>query len=307
MFPAPLLETAEGITPEQLRAVAPQVEPQLWTDPQIRHDLVRESQKAGAALLWGIHTIRAEPDVIRHFNSAVFVTPETGLEGRYDKKHLVPFGEYLPLRDYVPFLQYFTPYRGDVGLNPGTRPETFSFRGWRFSPVICFEDTVPQVVRSAVAAGSQNDTGEPVDVLVNLTNDGWFHGSSELDQHLITAAFRAVECRTPMIRAVNTGISAIIDGDGAILEPEVFIDGDWRKDSPNPARKTSRDPKTGKRHRQLTAALVHTVPLDPRRSLYVRFGDWFAGTCAACVAATLAIGFWDRRLRKKNAAAGDRI
>ncbi len=299
MFPAPLLETADGLTPEQLRKVAPQVDPELWTDPQIRNDLVRESQKAGAALLWGIHTIRAETDVIRHFNSAVFVTPESGLKGRYDKMHLVPFGEYLPLRDYVPFLQYFTPYRGDVGLNAGRQPETFAYRDWRFSPVICFEDTVPQVVRKAVAAGSNNDTGEPVDVLVNLTNDGWFHGSSELDQHLITAAFRAVECRTPMIRAVNTGISAIIDGDGAILEPEVFIDGDWRKDSPNPPRKTSRDPQTGKRYRQMTAALVHTVPLDPRRSLYVRFGDWFAGLCTVGVAATLALGAWDRRTRRR--------
>ena len=118
---------------------------------------------------------------------------------------------------------------------------------------------------------------------MNLTNDGWFHGSSELDQHLITSAFRAVECRTPLVRAVNTGISAIIDGDGAILDPKVFLDGDARKNAPAAPRTSARDPQTGAWHRQLNAALVHDVPLDPRRSLYVRFGDWFAMLCCAGV------------------------
>jgi len=156
------------------------------------------------------------------------------------------------------------------------------------APIICFEDTVPHVVRDIVASGSENDTGKAVDILVNSTNDGWFHGSSELDQHLITAAFRAVECRTPLVRAVNTGISAVIDGDGAIREPEVFIDGDARKNAPNPPRTTTRDPKTGAWYKQLNAAIVDTVPLDSRRSLYVRYGEWFALMCAAMAIFTAA-------------------
>jgi apolipoprotein N-acyltransferase len=82
-----------------------------------------------------------------------------------------------------------------------------------------------------------------------------------------------VECRTPVVRAVNTGVSAIIDGDGAILDPEVFIDGDKQ------GRTSARDPQTGRWHKQLNAALVHTVPLDHRRSFYVRHGDWFAMLC----------------------------
>ena len=72
-------------------------------------------------------------------------------------------------------------------------------------------------------------------------------------------------------------------GDGAILDPEVFIDGDARLNAPLAPRTSARDPKTGAWHRQLSAALVHTVPLDPRRSLYVRFGDWFAMLCCASV------------------------
>jgi len=295
MFPAPLVEADPALTTEQLVEKFPNIKPEVWTDGRIRRDLGRESQKAGAALLWGIHAMRAESDGLKQFNSAAFVTPEMGLVGRYDKRHLVPFGEYLPLRNVLPFLQFFTPYGGNSGLQAGVQPAVFEYKSWRFAPVICFEDTVPHVVRTAAAAGLAMEQPRPVDVLVNLTNDGWFHGSSELDQHLITAAFRAVECRAPMVRAVNTGLSAIIDGDGAILEPDVFIDGDRRRDSDLPPRTSTRDPKTGKRHRQMTAALIHTVPLDNRSSLYVRFGDWFAGACCLFVTATLVMMIRQRR------------
>lgn len=285
MFPAPLLDADPNLTEEQLGEIVPNVDAAVWRNPRIRKDLADEAQKAGAALIWGIHAMRAEAQGVQQYNSAVFVTPELGVSGRYDKRHLVPFGEFLPLRNVLPFLQNFTPYGGNAGLQFGQHPAVFEYKSWRFAPVICFEDTVPHVVRTAAAAGLSD--GKKVDVLVNLTNDGWFHGSSELDQHLITATFRAVECRAPMVRAVNTGISAVIDGDGAILEPDVFIDGDWRRGSEQPPRKSIVDPKTGQRRRQLTAALIDTVPLDNRSSLYVRFGDWFGGACLLFVAGAL--------------------
>jgi apolipoprotein N-acyltransferase len=299
MFPAPLLDAAPEMTEELLAEKFPNVDPTVWANPRIKKDLAQESQKAGAALLWGIHSIRAEPQGMAQSNSTVFVTPELGYVGKYDKRHLVPFGEYMPLRNVLPFLERLTPYSGGyAGLVSGTEPALFDYKTWRFTPIICYEDTMPQVVRKAAAAGLATEPAKKVDVLVNVSNDGWFHGSSELDQHLITAAFRAVECRTPLVRAVNTGISAIIDGDGAILEPDVFIDGDWQKDSPNPPRKSMRDPATGKRYRQLTAALVHTVPLDHRGSLYVRFGDWFAGACGAAVVALMVTALIQRRWAK---------
>jgi apolipoprotein N-acyltransferase len=169
------------------------------------------------------------------------------------------------------------PFGPGGGLTAGESPVVFDFRDWRIAPVICFEDTVAHVVRRTVAAASQAESGRQLDLLVNLTNDGWFHGSSELDQHLITAAFRAVECRVPLVRAVNTGVSAIIDGNGCIREPERFIDGD------NQGRTSMVDPQTGSRHKQLNAALVGNVPLDPRTSLYVQFGDWFGMLCCASV------------------------
>lgn len=293
MFPWPLLNAAEGMTDEQLVNVAPFAKPEVWRSDYFHKSLVSESQRAGAALIIGTNAAYADSSRVHQYNSATFVRPDVGIAGRYDKMHRVPFGEYIPLRDSLPWLGQFTPYRGDWGLDKGKEPAVFEYGKWRMAPVICFEDTVPHLVREVVAAGSENETGKHVDLLVNLTNDGWFHGSSELDQHLITATFRAVECRTPMVRAVNTGISAIIDGDGAILDPEVFIDGDAGKNGK--MRKSARDPETGAWHKQLNAALVHTVPLDPRRSLYVRFGDWFAMLCVTGVVVCAASHFVSRR------------
>ncbi|MCA9093667.1 MAG: hypothetical protein KDA68_09290, partial [Planctomycetaceae bacterium] len=128
----------------------------------------------------------------------------------------------------------------------------------------------------------ENPQHKEVDVLLNLSNDGWFHGSSELDQHLITAAFRCVECRVPMVRAVNTGISAVIDGDGAIRARAV-------------------NEKTGKS--KLTEAyLVESVPLDPRQSAYVQYGDWFA---AGCLGLTILAAAWGLFLRSSGSPKGE--
>lgn len=280
MFPWPLLSASSDMTDDQLREIAPAVNPKMWRDPITQSMLHDESQRSGAALIFGIESAHADERGVHRHNSAVLVRPTDGLAERYDKIHLVPFGEYVPLMNTLPILRAFTPYNASGGMEAGQSATIFEYGDWRMAPVICFEDTVPHLVRQIVASGSGFERSKSVDMIVNMTNDGWFHGSSELDQHLITAAFRAVECRTPLVRAVNTGISAIIDGDGAILEPEVMIDGDARKNSTQPPRTSTRDPKTGAWYKQMTAALIHTVPLDSRASLYVQYGDWFAMLCA---------------------------
>jgi apolipoprotein N-acyltransferase len=201
--------------------------------------------------------------------------------------HRVIFGEYIPLRETIPWLRKLTPFSDNFGIAKGEKAVLFQLDEYRFAPVICYEDTVPHLVRGIVK--SAKASGQPVDCLVNLTNDGWFHGSSELDQHLITAQFRAVECRTPVVRAVNTGISAFIDGDGVVLEPRVFFDGDGQ------GRDSLRDPDTGKYHKQLNAALVHDIPLDQRQSLYVQTGDWFAASCGLGAVVFLVGGLWPNR------------
>ncbi len=181
---------------------------------------------------------------------------------------------------------------------------------WNVAPIIALRTRLPHLVRDVVRRFELDPNihsvirpgKERLACLLNLTNDGWFHGSSELDQHLITAAFRAVECRTPLVRAVNTGISAVIDGDGVIREPETFIDGDatWTKQreqlqQTKHERSDRRLPLSDVRSRPLdadrsndqtlaeipNAAVIDTVPIDNRRSWYVKFGDWFGGHARA--------------------------
>lgn len=293
MFRWPLHTVAPGVTDEQLRKLAPGV-PGLdherwlksWRQPEVPPVLTEMSQKAGAAMFIGIDALVAKPDEIKQYNSAAFVDPDRGLSGRYDKLHRVIFGEYIPLREELPWLYQLTPFPPDYGIDAGEAAKVFRYQDWNFVPIICFEDTVPHLVRGIVDGVEEGQRS--VDCLVNLTNDGWFHGSSELDQHLITSVFRSVECRTPMVRAVNTGISAIIDGDGVVVEPEVFIDADGQ------GRTSLRDPATGRWHKQLNAVLVHDVPLDNRDSLYVAYGDWFAATCGFAVLCCLLGGLAPR-------------
>ena len=279
MFPYPYFVKPANVSDAKLKELIPEVETQSWQDKTELKDVIRSlSQASAAAMVLGIETVTADSQGIQLFNSALFVHPEQGIGNRYDKKHRVPFGEYLPLADSLPILGSLTPYRGRYGIQAGQRGVAFEYKGHRFAPVICFEDTVPQVVRQSVRDAIADDPEHrKVDVLLNLTNDGWFHGSSEHDQHLITAAFRAVELRTPMVRAVNTGISAIIDGDGAI-------------------RARARDPKTGK-SKQVVAVVCDFVPLDNRQSLYLRGGDWFSQICLTLCVVCLFAGCYARFAR----------
>jgi apolipoprotein N-acyltransferase len=295
MFRWPLQIVEPDVVESQLLAMAPPMDSmeQLrwvdsWTDSTVRKTLREMSERANAAMMIGIDTWVAGGNEVTAYNSSVLVTPEGGVGDRYDKMHRVLYGEYTPLKEELPFLASLSPLGESGGLEKGESAKIFKYGGWNFSPIICFEDTVPHLVRG-IAKGA-DESGQSVDVFVNQTNDGWFvhlkddgtsSGSSELNQHLITASFRAVETRTPLIRAVNTGISAVIDGDGVLTEPDVFINGD--AETREEAISTMRDPSTGELRKSLNAAVISDVPLDSRNSFYVAHGDWFAQGC--CVSA----------------------
>lgn len=296
MFRAPLMVHDPGMTKEQLANVAPRIPVDYWSDPLPRQKLLELSERAGAGLIVGLQAVEATPEGQSQYNSAVLVQPGTGVAKRYDKLHLVPFGEYLPLANWLPMLGGVSPIAQEFGLTPGQYATEFEHQDWRFVPIICYEDTVPHLVRSMVSATTaSNEEKRPADFLVNLSNDGWFHGSSEHDQHLISASFRAVECRMPLVRAANMGISAIIDGDGVVREPDVFFDADAKEGEVG--KSSMRDPETGRYYRQNNAVLVDTIPLDPRRSLYVAWGDWFAGSCSLMTVG-IVIGGLVRRRKK---------
>jgi apolipoprotein N-acyltransferase len=164
------------------------------------------------------------------FNSAFLYLPDgTQSPVRYDKMHLVPFGEYVPFRYSIPplyrLLMWFTPYDYEYSLTRGTLPTRFEIRAmdrdFRFGVLICYEDTTPEVARKLVYA---KDGTKAVDWLVNISNDGWFVRdeagkvvpTTELSQHAAICVFRAVENRVSILRSVNTGISTLIDPAGRI-------------------------------------------------------------------------------------------
>ncbi len=278
MFRFPLLETPLDVSDAQLQAAHKNLPLEGLRKFKVRDSLARLAQMARSALIIGIETIAVDTEHVRTYNSAALIRPDGIVAGRYDKLHRVMFGEYIPLVESFPWLRKLTPFAAGFGIDAGSASAAFEHNGFRFSPIICFEDTVPQLVRTII-----NTTAEPtpagpqrVDFLVNLTNDGWFHGSSELDQHLITATFRCIECRTPMVRAVNTGISAFIDGDGVVRKKAVEI-------------------KTGE-SKQVEAVVVDTVPLDKRSSLYLAGGDWFAGICLVACGLLFCLGVYQRCL-----------
>lgn len=214
-----------------------------------------------ANMLLGLNRIEwIGPEAHRKYNSAILVTTVGELAGRYDKMHLVPFGEYVPLRGWFPGLQSLTPYTHDYSCTPGTHRTRFvlSARGgtYRFGVLICYEDTDPSLAR--MYHPWAND-GEGVDFLVNISNDGWFDGSEEHEQHLAICRFRAVEARRSVVRAVNMGVSAVIDPDGRVVV------------LPN---------EDGWAASKATRGIVRAdVPLDHRGSLYAVVGDWFPALC----------------------------
>ncbi len=300
MFPDPYFEVDGDLSDAQLRSVAPESDPERWRTNPSEEVLKSIAEGSRASLIFGMSWLTARSDRMDHYNSAVLVDPAQGVLGHYDKIHLVPFGEYIPLQSVLPWLSRFTPYGYGFGLTHGDHAEVFQVKDWNVVPLICFEDTVPHLVRGMVAT-AQNAIDGDVDCLINMTNDGWFVGSSESEQHLITSQFRCIETRTPMARAVNTGISAVIDGDGLVREPVTFFDLD-RYNAGESQPTSMRDPETGEYWREVNAALVVDVPLDRRSSLYVWWGDWFAAMClvASCL---VVLSELVTRLRRRNTHA----
>jgi apolipoprotein N-acyltransferase len=181
--------------------------------------------------------------------SAVLFHGNAASRQDYHKVHLVPFGEYLPLRDIPPFSFLRGVLPGDFTPGVQTEPLRLMKPDVQIIPLICFEDTVGRVARKFAREQPQ--------MIVSLSNDGWFLNSIETEVHLANAIFRAIELRRPMARATNTGVTCFIDTHGRV---------------------TSRldDPDTGTSFLEgVLPGEVH-VPLKGEMTVYARFGDWFA-------------------------------
>jgi len=225
-------------------------------DPVLRARFLQLAQATRSYLLIGVVDFESDADGARHpTNSAVLLGPDGGYIGQYDKIHLVPFGEYVPLGGWLGWLEPLTQEVSD--FRPGRAPAALPAEVGRPGILICYEAIFPGLVRRFVTEGAE--------VLVNLSNDGWYGRSAALPQHLNLARVRAVETRRFLLRATNTGITAVIDPYGRLV---------------------ARAP-VGMR-----TALA--AGFAPRRSqtFYVRQGDWFAALCAFVSLAVLSRKLW---------------
>ncbi len=207
----------------------------------------------------------------RIYNSAALLKDRVSEAKVHHKIHLVPFGEFLPLRNLCPPIASvfgnLLPADFDRGTTTDPLVLTFEKKDGRpnilLAPLICFEDTVPRVVRKFVRSGAPQ-------LLVNLTNDGWFGESQASHQHLINAMFRCIELRRPMIRCANTGVSCVIDASGSIYD----------RDAGDGFRRVVEDPHSGNTFIRGTLPATIKLDPDPPITIYASVGDSFSIVCA---------------------------
>jgi len=237
---------------------------QMWQSQlEVKLNRIRSAfPKMGTRYLLGTDTVKLRPGKVGKLNAALWFDPENRARcDYYAKQHLVMFGEYIPLASSFPALLRFI---GMGMMEAGEKPVAWQLAsGATLSTSICFEDVLPHLIQSHVA--KLTAMGKSPDMLVNITNDGWFRGSSILDHHLNNAILAAVENRRPMLVAANLGISAWIDGNGRVV------------------RSLPR--------KQAGSILAEPIP-DGRWGLWQSIGDWPARFLAfiSCLPFVFALG-----------------
>jgi apolipoprotein N-acyltransferase len=180
---------------------------------ELTEEIYRISGGSGALMIFGSPAYERINSSIKYYNRAYWLSGGGRLTGYYDKVHLVPFGEYVPLKTLLPFVNRLVTAAGDFASGRDIAP--MSLPGLPTGMLICYEAIFPEISRTNVKKGAS--------ILVNITNDAWYGMSSAPYQHLVMSIFRAVENRRPLIRAANTGFSAFIDPYGRIaLRGDIF-------------------------------------------------------------------------------------
>ena len=213
------------------------------TPSTYRQELFNLAKEENVFLLFGSPSYTTGADsTLKLFNSAYLISPHGESLARYDKRHLVPFGEYVPLSKILFFIEKMVTGIGD--FVPGNNYTLFRTPQARFGVVICFEVIFPDLVRHFVLNGAE--------VMATITNDAWFGKSAAPYQHFAMVVFRAVENRVYFARAANTGISGFISPKGETLEAsQLFVED----------------------------ALLQTISPSTTRTIYTTYGDIFAWIC----------------------------
>ncbi|MGO8696423.1 MAG: apolipoprotein N-acyltransferase [Limisphaerales bacterium] len=206
------------------------------------------------------------------YNSGVVISPKGEVQAVYHKRRLVIFGEYVPLRKWLPFLKWLTPEMEDY--TPGDRPVAFklSHPDATTSVLICFEDMFPGEARE--------HAGLDTDFLINLTNDGWFGEGPEQMQQAASAVFRAVENGMPLVRCANNGLTCWVDAQGRMRQIEEKGGSIYGRGS-------------------MTITIPLAGPGEHPQTIYNRYGDWFGWICCG-----LSLGALFLRRRSQDVPIG---
>jgi len=234
----------------------------LRAEVTLQRELQSLANQTDSFLLVGSPDFERKGTVL-YFNSAFLLSPGKDSLEKYDKIHLVPFGEYVPLGGLFSFLSKLTAGIGD--FSAGKEVKIFSLPGARFGVTICFEAIFPDLARRIRMGGA--------DFLVNITNDAWFGRSAAPYQHLSTAVARAVENGCYLVRAANTGISAVISPQGRIVQASSLFSEDH---------------------------FVVSISLSNGSTFYARYGNIFAECCLLVTLALIlsrTIPIWARAKR----------
>ena len=203
----------------------------------------------------------------KRYNSVISAEEGRRALGVYDKRVLVPFGEYIPLGDTFPIIYKWSPYSGRY--YQGESYAALPLLGYKFSANICYEDLFPGLVRDLMNRSADGDGVLP-HALVNVTNDSWYGDTIEPMEHLVLASFRAIEHRRALLRSTNTGISAIVDPVGRLD----VRSGQWTSE-----------------------VVVGEVPMMSGQTLFGLLGNWFGWACFVGLLFCLGQAFWIRRQR----------
>ena len=224
--------------------------PFAFENDPLRADVIRQvARETGSHLLLGTNHTRYD-GAPRYYNAAVMVDTAGATTGIYAKQHLVPFGEYVPLRRLLFFVSPLVESVGDFSPGPGPRP--LDMDGTPVGAAICYEIIYPDLVRGFVTRGSR--------LLTTLTNDAWYGRTAAPYQHFQQATMRAIELGRYLVRAANTGISGVVDPYGRVVASTPLFE------------------------RRVLAANVRLLDV---RTLYSRTGDVLAYACAAVTALAL--------------------
>lgn len=242
-------------------------------DPYLRSELSDLARRQQAALIAGSLGVDMDPSLDRGYwlyDSASLFTAGGGYQGRYDKIHLVPWGEYVPYKQLFSFADKLT--AGVGNMDPGHERTVFHAGGHAYGVFICYESIFGDEVRQFVRGGAE--------VLVNISDDGWYGDTGAPWQHLNMARMRAIENHRWLLRDTNTGITTAIDPWGRM-----------RFQAP--------------RHTRQAFVLPFDFMDTSRESmtLYTRHGDWFAWLCALCTLAACGWGLASRHTAGKHASS----